>query len=343
MNWIKQNTFTFGLVVTTLVGALLLWVLGSAAAGRYDAAKEEYDSAFSEVSQFEKLDPYPSAEHLASKKLAVEEYSEEAAELQMRFDAYRPESLEKITVQAFADAVKVANEETRAAFGKDIEIPEAYHCGFEAYRTAMPPGNATGILNYQLGATKQLMLNLAEAGATSLIGLHRPKLPEEEGKRFDADKKQVTRELPLELVFTGTESSVREFLSSLVNDKSHYFVVRSWKIQNEKPLPPRKTDAKFGDRGNRGGAGNLGPINEAPNFNELFNGEAEEPKPAGGANPDAAAQPEAPEPAKPEPAPASAPEATDGTRILEQVLGQEEIQVFVRIDLLIFLEAKKLP
>ena len=343
MTWIKQNTFLFGLLVTTVVGALVLWFLGSSAAGRYEDAKNEYESAFAEVSRFEKLDPYPTTEHLEAKKVAIEEYREGAIELQKSFEPYRPESTENISPQAFSSAVKRANEETRAAFGKDVALPENYYCGFEAYLNALPTGNSTGVLNYQLSVIKQLMLNLSESGATRLISIHRPRLPEEEGKAFKPEKKQIARELPLEIVFEGTEASARDFLSTLVNDKERYLVVRSLRIINKKAQPPRKTDAKFSDRGGRRQVNK--PVEDAPNFNDLFNGGGE-PQPEGeqpeGEQPEGE-QPEggeAAQPAQPE-QPAFAP--GDNSRILAQVLGKEEIQVFVRFDLLLFLDSKELP
>ena len=49
--------------------------------------------------------------------------------------------------------------------------------------------------------------------------------------------------------------------------------------------------------------------------------------------------------AKPEEAAAPAPEVApaDSSRILSQVLGNEELEVFLRLDLMQFLPAKKLP
>jgi hypothetical protein len=50
--------------------------------------------------------------------------------------------------------------------------------------------------------------------------------------------------------------------------------------------------------------------------------------------------------AAPAPAAETAPEASkaaDSSRILAQVLGNEQVQVFLRLDVLQFLPAKKLP
>lgn len=343
MNWIKQNTFLFGLAVATLVGALILWFLGSSAANRYDAAKEEFDEALQDAAVYERLDPYPTQDNLQSKQAELKKYSDQVRVLQDAFGAYRPGELEIITVQKFSENVKAANRETRKAFGKDAELPEDYFVGFEAYRSRLDAGNATGILNHQLTVVKKLIMNLAETGEIKLINVNRPKLPEEEGKDFKPEKGQVTRELPLELVFEGPEAAVREFLNSVVNDQEHFLVVRSLRIVNNKQQPPRLADAKFdGRRRGAGGAAAAPAANPVPNFDELFapDPEPEQEAPAEGGDE------EAPAPADGVPAPAPpapAPVLDDDSRILYQVLGEEDIQVFVRIDLILFLEAQELP
>jgi len=331
MNWIKQNAFLFGLSIATLVIAAALWVFGNSSASRYEESLGQYETAFDEASRFEKLDPYPNAEHLAGKKLAVEAYGEATEELQKAFGPYRPGELEKISVQGFSSAVKEANRETRDAFGPNAEIPDDYFCGFKKYKTALPPGNATGILNYQLNVTKKIMLKLADSGVTELVSLHRPELPEESDKSFKIEDEKVARALPLEIVFKGRESAVRDFLSSLANDKEHFLVVRSIRISNEKLIPPRKTDAKFsgGSSARPAGGGALG----APDFGALFDEANDQSEPAQGATPETAPAPE--------PQPIKLP--SDSSRILAQVLGDEKLQVFVRLDVLLFLEPKELP
>ncbi|MDX1679792.1 MAG: Amuc_1100 family pilus-like protein [Akkermansiaceae bacterium] len=346
MNWIKQNTFLFGLGVTTLVGAIILWFLGSSAASRYEEAKEAYDKALQDASRYEKLDPYPSKENLQGKRAEIEKYAQQVEKLQEAFDPYRPGDLENISVQEFSANVKKANRETREAFGKNVSLPEDYYCGFEAYRGgALPPGNATSVLNYQLEAVKKLIIDLAQYGDIKLINVHRPRLPEEEGKKFEPEKGQVIREMPVELVFEGSESSVRKFFNTVVNDQDHFLVLRSFSIANEKQQPPRKGDARFEGRRRGGGRESGAPAAPAtPNFDELF---APDP---GGAVPEAVegeeaeAQPEGAPAAPPAPEPAPAPaRSTDDSRILYQVLGEEDLQVFMRIDLLLFLEARELP
>ena len=185
MNWIKDHKFYVGLGGVTLVIAIVLWVFGAGAANRYEAAKEQYDNAHSEGQRFEKLELYPVKANLEAKKVALGEYREAVESLQQDFSQFRVESLEKLSPQAFSDALKRAHQETMAAFGDRTAVPETYYCGFEDYKTSLASGNATPILNYQLAAVKRMMLDLAESGASSLVNIHRPHLKEEQGKESD--------------------------------------------------------------------------------------------------------------------------------------------------------------
>jgi len=331
MNWIKEHTFLVGLGAATLVGAILLWMFGSSAANRYDEAKQSFDSAAAEASGFEKLELYPNAGNLESKKLKLQQYEQQAEKLQQAFDAFRGKDMENPTVQAFSDAIKQASEETRRAFGEDTEIAAEYFCGFEAYRTALPPGNATGILSYQLKAVKGMMMDLADAGISQLVNMHRPRLPEEDGKKFEPAKGQVARALPVEIVFQAEEAAVREFLSKLVNNRQNYLVLRSIRIANDNPLPPRSSDAKFEGRASRPviAPGEVAPAAaEGPDFSSLF----------GGGDGAAAGAAAGTGPAAP-----VAPVPVDSSRILSQVLGKEQLRVFVRVDVLQFLDPKEVP
>ena len=102
-------------------------------------------------------------------------------------------------------------------------MPEAFFCGFENYKTTLARGNATGILDYQLDGIKNLMLALANSGATELKNVHRPPLARGAGKGMASrSPNEVARPLPLEITFTGPEKSVREFLSTIVKPDEQY-------------------------------------------------------------------------------------------------------------------------
>ena len=155
-----------------------------------------------------------------------------------------------------------------------------------------------------------------------------------------------------EIVFKGSEASVRDFINKLGEKKSYYCVIRSIRINNERETPPKISDAKFEKAPDAAAA--AGPFGAF--FDEAPAPPVPAPAPApavvppagvpapvvpapDGAPPVVAPQPEGAPVAVEPPVPQKpiAAGTTDTTRILYQVLGHEELQVFIRFDVLLFL------
>ncbi len=402
MSWIKDNKFAALLAGATLLGAVLLFYVGLNYHGRYTDALEKYRSAAEEVDGFEKIPLYPSKENRAGKTKALNEYRTAIGGLETAFDKFRPKELTNISPQVFTDHAKTANEEVAAAFEKaHTKLPEAFFLGFEAYTASLAREDATGLLDYQLGATKELLLALAKAAPSQLQNLCRPKFPEEDGEKLQGNPNDVARSFPIELTFKGPERSLREFLSGVVKSPNYFYVVRTVRIMNEKSVAPNAKDAKFEttpaaaaaaakEKDPFGGADFVIPSDEpaAPEPAPTPTPPAVRP-PAGGlpghppasttpgrpaattpgrpatATPTAPGRPAAvparpaavparpavvaPRPVVPAaPAVAAVPRAAaapvvDSSSILKRVLGNEELEVFLHIDVLEFVPVKALP
>ncbi|MBC8128054.1 MAG: hypothetical protein H8M99_13015 [Gloeobacteraceae cyanobacterium ES-bin-144] len=320
MSWIKDNKFMVALGGGTLVGAALLYYMGAEQITAYDQAKADFDAAQGEAARYEKTALYPKAENEAGKRKALAEYRQATESIQSAFNAYRSKDLTNVSPQDFTNSVKSANEEiVKAAAASGTKLPEAFFCGFESYKSALARGNSTGILSYELDGIKTLMLELTKSGATELKNLYRQPLIEEEGQVYNALGPDVARKMPLEITFSGKEDSMRKFLSSISKKTDQYFVIRSIAVHNQKKEAPKVSDAKF-DK----------PAASTTPSNDLFGGgfvlPGETPATPAAENKEAAPPPTA-----------------DSSRILSQVLGNEEIQVFLRLDYMQFLPAKKLP
>lgn len=325
MSWIKENKFLAALGGGTLAGVIILAVVGLQGSGRYATAKEEFDTASADAGQMEKMALYPKPEFRDGKRKALEDYRKSVESIQTTFEPFRPKEITNTTPQEFTNRLLEANTETRKAFEEaGTIVPEPYFVGFENYRTSLPSGNNTGILDYQLAAIKGLMLDLAKSKPSELKNLYRPQLPEESGQTYTAPAGAVARSFPLEITFTGTEQSAREFLSAVAKADTKYAVIRSLRILNQKKEPPLTTDAQF-EAAATASAPAASDSAGAPAAEFVFP-DAEET-----AAPEAAATPDAP---------ASAAAAGDSSRILAQVLGSEQVHVFVRLDILEFLPVK---
>lgn len=329
MSWITENKFVVALGGGTLVGAILLYVVGSQGASRYEAAKEQYASTASEAAGYENSPLYPKPENRDGKRKALEEYRQSLETLQAEFQKFRPEEIKNISPQEFTSRLLAANAEVRKAFDDaGVAVPELFFLGFKQYKTSLASTNTTGLLDYQLSAIKDIMLQLAKAKPSELRNIHRPVLPEEEGQAYKPGASDVARAFPLELTFTGPERAAREFISSLVVPDKQFVVIRSLRITNEKKDPPRASDAKF-DK-----PAAAAPAAAADLFAGAFvlPGEEEE-----------APEPDSEATAEEVEAPVPAAKPADSSRILAPVLGAENVHVFIRLDILQFLPAKKLP
>lgn len=313
MSWIKDNPFVAALSGITVVATGALVYFGSYTSGKYSQHLDQYKVDTDKVIEAEKLPIYPNPANSQGKSKALIDYRSDLTKLQEDFAPFRPDALKKLSAQDFTGNLKTADSTVRQAFvASNTKLPEAFFLGFEKYKGgALAKEGATGILDYQLGAATELFLALAKAAPSELKNVYRKELSEEAGEAFDA-KDAVYRPLSMEITFTGTERSVREFVTSIEGSESHYYTIRAIRIKNAKDKGPTPADAKF----------------EAPKVGgaaDPFSGFLDGPAPAadGGA--------------------AVKPAPVDTGKVLQQILGFEELSVFLRLDVVQFLPTKELP
>lgn len=333
MHLIKNNPFLTALIGITVVVCGALFYLGSKGADKYEEAKTEFDNAFNAVKKSEGIPLYPTAENRDAKKKALSDYNQSIDDLRALFDKYRKDDIENISTQEFTGRLKAANSEvTKALADAGCEVPEDFFMGFETYRDTLALTEATGLLDYQVEGLKHALLDLAKARPTELIKVFREKIPEESRGNANLPPGDVARQFGFEISFKGSENAAREFITSLGDTEPYYYIIRCMRIENEQDEPPTVSDAKFERQ--------RAEAEEEPEdpFGIGFFNDAEEAEPA--------VDPEGAEPGVGEDEVAvveEAPEPVDSSRILAQVLGAEEILVFVRFDLTLFLPKKELP
>ncbi len=325
MSWIKDNQFIVTLGGITLVGAAAIIVVGMQFSSKYSESLASYQEASTQVGDAENLPLYPNPENVRGKEMALKKYREDVASLQNAVFKYRPEALVNIAPQEFTTRAKAATTEVTAAFNEsDTKFPEQFFCGFESYAAGtLARETATGILDYELGAAKEMFMALAKAAPESLANVHRERLPEEDGTAWAPAATDVARALPFEVTFRGSEKSVRNFLSALAKSEKYYYVIRTMRVTNQKRTAPVSSDAKFD------APAPAPETSGAPATGFVLPGDA-----AAGATP---------APAEPAVDAAPAHAAADTSRILTQIAGAEDLTVFIRVDVMQFLPVKDLP
>lgn len=328
----QEKKFTGILVGATALCIGGLYVVAGKGSSRFDTAKEQFDTLTGEINNMQNLTLFPSPQNLQAKEKAVADFKANADQLAAKLQAKRPKALTNTDPQTFTDTLVKTAEATMKAYtaaGLTAEsgLPKGFYLGFEDYASTPAQGGATGILAYELSAISEVHGLLAAAKPVKVMNFHRQSLSEEKNEAYTPVAGQAYRALPFEISFSGPESSMRAFINGLQSSKDHFFVIRTMRVVNEKQDGPKASDVEFDTKPAKGAATEAG--------GGIFDsGDAfvlpDEPKPAEGAAPAAGATP-----APPEPAPATAPKA-DSSRILKQVLGSENVQVFLRVDILLF-------
>ena len=329
----KEKTFIGILAGATVICAGVFFMLAGKSATRTEAAKEKHAALSSEIKKMQNLPLFPTEDNLEGKENELEIYQANAAELATKLQAYRPIAIDSIDPQTFTNTlVKTADAtmKTYAAAGMKAEgdkgaLPRGFYLGFETYTNTPAQQGATGILAYQLSSISEVHKLLAAAKPAKLLNFMREPLPEEKNIMYEPINGAPYRILPFEISFSGPESSMRDFINGLQSSKSYFYVIRTLRIKNEKLVGPKASDVQFNTKPAKASGGVEG-------F-DAFELPDAAPAPApGAAEPGAAVPaPEAPAPEAPEPTPVA-----DSDIILKQVLGAENINVFMRVDVLLF-------
>lgn len=367
MSWLKENLFGVALGGTTAVvaGGLLYW--GFSGSSRVTVATERFMAAADEVTSLQRSPLAPSAANKDGKAKALADYRASIAGLQSKFLAYRPKEIIDIPPAEFGTKLlEITGKGRKALESAGVKVPPNA-LGLEQYTSKPAEQGATGILSYQVSAIASLAQMLAEARPSTIVNIHRPPLPEESKGKYTPAENEIARALPLEITFRGSEKALRTFLEKLVNDQSHFFVVRSLRVTNQNKKGPTADEAKF-EAPKTTPAASDNPFGGADDGGFVLPPDpAEGEKPASGARPAPGAATPAPGAANPAPgaatpapgtgaaeapaveappapAPPPPPAASKSSRqILKQLVGNEEITVWMRIDILLFHDKVELP
>jgi hypothetical protein len=361
-DWIKENKFEAGLLFLAILALIGAYIVGGGQGRKYDEHKEYYEIEANKKKGFESKSPYPANENEAEYGEVMEEYRGVIEALQAKFLEFRPAAFASIAPSEFTDKLNTKREALATRYSSDgIEYPdEKWQLGFEKYTATPPRDEATAYLSYQLDALDWLFGALADAKPSALVNVYRKELPVEAGEPMDGKKDTGRRGparpsdsaeqkpfyvLPLELTFRATEPSVRAFLAQVASNNKHFFVIRTMRVQNEKrDKPPKKDDVNFEAKADPGAfipSFDIIPDEPAPE-GETPAPDGEPPAPEGGTPPPADPTGEEPlfptDPVEesPEPVPGGGGGGDeDGERVLGQILGSEEVFVFLNLELLL--------
>ena len=341
-SWIKNNKFEAFLLLLVIGWAVGAYLYGADKGKLYDESKANYEVLDGAVKRLQAKKPFPTTASAADFEKQIDDYEKTVSDLEAKMLSYRPDSLEAISPPKFIENLNALRSEVTNSFdAQGVEYPgDQFYLGFKNYTGGLPKEGATARLNYQLSAMKALFDVVSAAKPSALLNVHRSLLAVEKDKAPEAAARgrggrRVTRStsqkeppferLPVEISFVSSEPVMRKIISDLTSHPDFYFVVRSMRIQNEKrDQGPAKDDVEFDVPEEDGGEDDPFPGFE----DELPADDAGDPA----ASEDSAVveEPEVP----------ALVAGDKGSRVLGQILGAEQINVLLEIDVLLFKAAK---
>lgn len=347
MEWIKENKFLSGLLGITIFLAGGIFYFGYTEGVAFDEKMAEYGDQEGKYITLVNAKPYPDPQNLEARQGNIKKYEEVIAEMRKKLVGYQPGKLPQLTPGEFSDVQLNMQNELRKAFGKaGTTLPEKCGFGFEKYASIQAKAETTAMLNYQLGAMQWLLGKLAETKPEALINIRRedPDIkkmldpvagaqpPGRRGRRpakkdVNPAEQNIFMAMPIELAFTASESSVRDFLKEMANSKEYFYAIRAIRIRNEKQNAPTQKDASFKAASSSDSREAIPAGQDNPFGDFALPGEVAEES-EDDANVSAAAN--APEP------------LSTGEHILKQVLGSEKINIHISFDILL-IKVDKMP
>lgn len=339
MDWIRENKFVSGLLGVTLLFVGGIFYYGYSEGDEYQANMSQFTELKDMHRSLVTSKPYPNAANQKAREQAIEQYENAIDEVRDAFFEYQPEQLPKLTPGEFTDAMIKMQGDLRMAYDQaGTTLPDKFGFGFETYAKVQAAPYATPKLNYQLGAIQWLLQKLAENKPKSLINVRRelidierglPVSPGAKGRRggsqaANPEDLELFESMPMEITFTASESSVRNFLREMANSKQYLYAIRALRIRNEKQNAPSAKDADFPAIQERGIDAQAGPFEADNVFGDV-----------GFVIPDDDGANQEPSPIELQPEPLAQPQSNDDY-IIKQVLGDENLNVHIRFDILLF-------
>ena len=186
MNWVRNNRFLAGFLAVMLVGIGGLGFLVYSAYGRYSTVDDQYKTQVTELKRLEALAPYPEQANQTKYEELRKSYALAVRDLQTTLASYEPapENPPPTPLQ-FQDRLRKAVEDTVSsaqAAGVDIVPKEKFYLGFEQYSGTPPDAAATPLLASELNAINDLVaILLKNKHIEALISIKRGPVPGEAG------------------------------------------------------------------------------------------------------------------------------------------------------------------
>lgn len=311
----------FGIISFLAIGGSAYFVVSSY--GKYSGARTDWEEKVNTIESLERRVPYPNTKNEDSLREKVDVYRTSVDSLLTTLKSFQREFNMDLRNTDFQQLIKTRVQDFRqlaAKEGLEIESDTEFQLGFDAYANSVPAQDLVPVLDYELEAIDFMLRKLVESDAVKLSNFERDPIPGEAGGE-EVPGDAVVHKYPVRFRFRGSHDSLQKFVNQLANDKQFFYIVRVLKVKNEVTEGPAKLTAG-------GGTG-------YSKFENPLTKEVATPEMVAEWRGDGASDQEVEEKAKA----AGFIKADVDARVL---MGQEQLDVFMVVDIARFLSAEEL-
>ncbi len=181
MSWYQENKFAATVMGATAFVSGVLVYIGMGFNSEADLAKRQEQRSVNEIDRLQSASLYPSAVNKEQLAREVEAFASEAKGFQEELLKYRPKVMAKLTQNEFSGEVTAFHRYLQDYYkekGISLSKGASVYFGMEEYAKVTASESSTKLLNYQLKALKSLFKSLADSGIESLENVHRPQAAE---------------------------------------------------------------------------------------------------------------------------------------------------------------------
>lgn len=277
--WIKDNKSIASVIG---VGALAFIGLSSFAVMKNmeaSAVNEEYLTAKDKIASASAKPQTPTQSVVTMRKADLEAYQACIKDIEAAYAPFIPEpqTLTPIDPEQFRLKLnKTVSDFKLKAKDQNIRLSDGFNLGFEAYVTAPALQQATGVLQYELGAVNWLAEQALDCDITEITRVYREKLPIEtaavapaDDKKGSAkspatsakkDKAELYQVLPISITLRGGRQSINKYINAIIDSEKYLFTVQAIRCINEKngALSIKNEVTKAKKKDNTGGSFDFG-------------------------------------------------------------------------------------
>ncbi len=255
--WIKDNKSIASVIGVGAIAFLGLASFGVIKSLEESDLQEQFQTTKGQIEDAAGRNQTPTSKVAEERAAAVKAYENQLNKVVESYTAFQPtaEDLKIVTPEEFRLKLESTTAQLKkAATERNVKFKNDFKLGFEAYSVAPALQQATGVLQYELGAVNWLLQKAIQNDVTEIIRVYREKTPQETAEAPKTTTKGTParpatssvaaapqpgtdglyQKLPISITLKGGRRSINKFINDIISSDKYLFTIQALRGINEK-------------------------------------------------------------------------------------------------------------